>query len=207
MALDDAEKASIVAIVRTEVVNELKAAGKLVILPPPASAPKENDPYRPLLQFITGLLAFCLALIGALFTALGTDKGYAVNTLVGGVLAGMIVTAGCGTVAALALQLAKSKGLKSFDGIGAIGVWGTGIAVLFGVATVVYAADHIRTMPAVPCVTVAQGVDERTLRDLLAKNQKMQASAYAEARAKDCFAAGDLFSSAAWSKAAGGVTP
>lgn len=206
MALDDAGKASLVAVVRTEIVNELKTAGKLVVLPI-ASAPKENDPYRPLLQFITGLLAFCLALIGALFTALGTDKGYLVNTLVGGVLAGMIVTAGCGTIAALALQLARSKGLKSFEGIGVFGVWGAGIAVLFGIATVVYAADHILKMPDVPCVKVAQGVDEQTLKDLLAKNQNMQASAYAAARAKDCFAAGDLASSAAWSKAAGGVTP
>src|SRR5882672_5922475 len=102
MALTDDEKREISTAVATGVVSKLKETGSALIVGVERAAPaeaKKLDPYRPALHFLTGLLAFCLTLIVALFAALDPDKGHAVNALVSWVLSGIAATAAVGTVA------------------------------------------------------------------------------------------------------------
>lgn len=202
--LTDEQKA-IAAVVQAGVVRELKESGNLVILPPlppAAPVPKDHDPYRPMLQFIAGLLAFSLTLIVGLFAALGIDKGHTANTVVVWVLIGMIAAASFGTIAALLLQGGKSRSPDKFGRLGQAGVVAAVVAVVLGVAAAGYGVCRLWQMSDVACIKVAEGIGEQALRDLLAKNGKD--AKYAEGNMKHCFATGDLVSSVAWAKVAAG---
>ena len=208
MALTEEEKRAVVATVETEVVKKLAATGSPVVVavertaPPPAE-PKKLDPYRPALHFLTGLLAFCLTLIVALFAALDADKGPAVNALVSWVLMGIAATAAVGTIAIGLLQWAKSRSPDTFNDLGKFGAGVAIVAVLCGVGTVLLCVRGALIVAEQNCIEKpVEGIGETVLTQLLVKNQGARARSYAEARAHDCFAAGDLASSAAWSKIA-----
>jgi hypothetical protein len=188
------------------VVKTLKETGAALILPVERAAPaeaKKLDPYRPALQFLAGLLAFCLALIVALFAALGADKGHAINALVSWVLAGISITAVAGTMASGLLQWAKSSSPDKMGRGSIAGVILAVVTVLCGAATVYVCADGALKIARQQCIAKpAEGLGNDALITLLKTQQGIVPRAYADARSRDCFAAGDLGSSAAWAEIA-----
>lgn len=216
MALSDEEQSKIAAAVATAVVRDLKATASNVVVAvertaPAAPEPKKLDPYRPALQFLTGLLAFCLALIVALFAALGADKGHAINALVSQVLMAMAITAVVGTVAIGLMQLAKTLSPDKLNWLGGFSAVVALVAVVCGGRAVVQLITGATTIAERYCVAKpAEGISETALNQFW-KGQSAEtrdyARAYASARASDCLAAGDLASSAAWARISGTLSP
>lgn len=212
MALSADEQTAIVKAVEDGVIRKLtESSAPLVVAVKLAAADQaddkaKRDPYRPLLHFVTGLLAFCLALLVALFAALGADKGPLINSLVSWVLMGMAATAAIGTVAIGVLQLAKTLSPDTFSGLGIFGALVAGLAVLCGGYTVWLCIDEAKIVAGRYCIAKpAEGMSDPVLTQFLkAQKEPWQTfvPAFAQARAHDCLILGDLAASAAWAKIA-----
>src|SRR6185437_3413098 len=77
-----------------------------------AAGPRRRDPFRPYLQFLTGLIGFsALTIVGLAAALTSKDAGISVNPAVksfGGVFAWMAITALVATVAALVMEAWRS---------------------------------------------------------------------------------------------------
>jgi hypothetical protein len=75
-----------------------------------AAEQKGHDPYRTTIQFLAGLIAFCLAVIVGIFSAFPdppVDATDVVYRMLGGVLAWISITALVATISALITQILK----------------------------------------------------------------------------------------------------
>lgn len=199
------DQMAIANAVEKSILEKGQTAGGPLILTVERPEPKVLDPFRPLLQFLAGLLAFCLTLIVALFAALNPDKGYAINALISWVLIGISITAVAGTIAIGLLQWAKSckASLKPDQDLAKNGRDAAIITVVFGGLTVLACVVGALVVAERQCIgKPTDGVNDTELTDLLKVQQENYARGYAEARARDCFAEGDLASSIAWTKIA-----
>jgi hypothetical protein len=201
MTLDPSEKAAIVSEVEAAIVAKARANGAPLVLSVERFEEKKLDSYRPVLQFLAGLLAFCLTLIVALIAGLDPDNDYAINSLLSLVLIGISITAALATIAIGLLQWAKSR--RAGDATkGRVLTWlggfGGVLAVVLGVVTVaacVYGASGILQRH---CVGVPGDMAIDAFSALVKTERPHDAQEYAQARAHDCFDDGDLASSAAW---------
>lgn len=215
--LSKADRDAIIQSVEAGIIKKLHEPDGPLIVAVDVTAAKlakepKRDPYRSILQFLTGLLAFCLTLLVALFAAIGSDKAsHAVTTLVSWVLMGMAVTAVIGTVAIFLVQLSKAFFPDKFGWPAWFGVAASVGAVIVGGVTVLYCVRGGMVVVEQHCVAKPMdGIGEPALFDFFNKQKedwRNYTHAVAMARMRDCIATGDLASGAAWARIAGALAP
>jgi hypothetical protein len=201
MTLDPSEKVAIVGEIEAAVVAKARASGAPLVLSVERFEEKKLDPYRPVLQFLAGLLAFCLTLIVALIAALNPDNDHATNALISLVLIGIAVTAALATIAIGLLQWARSRkaaGENKGKALTWLGGIGAGLAVQLGIVTVGACVYGASTILQRQCVGVPEDMTIDAFGALVQTERPDDAQEYAQARSHDCFEDGDLASSAAW---------